>query len=66
MLSLCVSCHRLSPSLWSQRAPRPLDPIEVVGVGSRKDVVIDFCLGSRILSSTPIRFWYMDKKLQSK
>ncbi|CAN6218677.1 unnamed protein product [Urochloa humidicola] len=33
------------------------EPVEVVGVGSRKDAVIDFCLGSRTLSSTPIRFW---------
>ena len=39
-------------------SPRPPDPVEVVGVGSRKDAVIDFCLGSRTLSSTPIRFWY--------
>uniref|UniRef100_A0ACD5XPI1 Uncharacterized protein n=2 Tax=Avena sativa TaxID=4498 RepID=A0ACD5XPI1_AVESA len=38
-------------------APRPPEPVEVVGVGSRKDAVIDFCLGSRTLSSTPIRFW---------
>ncbi|PNT65114.1 hypothetical protein BRADI_4g37530v3 [Brachypodium distachyon] len=38
-------------------APRQPEPVEVVGVGSRKDAVIDFCLGSRTLSSTPIRFW---------
>lgn len=37
---------------------RATEPVEVVGVGSRKDAVIDFCMGSRTLSSTPIRFWY--------
>ncbi|KAL5201224.1 hypothetical protein ABZP36_035578 [Zizania latifolia] len=69
--SPCASCRRLSPSARSrivpgvraaaaaEGAPRPPDPVEVVGVGSRKDAVIDFCLGSRTLSSTPIRFWTM-------
>ena len=42
----------------AEGASRATDPVEVVGVGSRKDAVIDFCLGSRTLSSTPIRFWY--------
>ncbi|KAK1632787.1 hypothetical protein QYE76_007102 [Lolium multiflorum] len=41
----------------AEGVPRPTEPVEVVGVGSRKDAVIDFCLGSRTLSSTPIRFW---------
>lgn len=66
----CAPSRRLVPSPRSRSgygvrvaaaadgAPRPSDPVEVVGVGSRKDAVIDFCLGSRTLSSTPIRFWY--------
>ncbi|KAL6601594.1 hypothetical protein ACP70R_044814 [Stipagrostis hirtigluma subsp. patula] len=41
----------------AEGASRPPEPVEVVGVGSRKDAVIDFCLGSRTLASTPIRFW---------
>ncbi|CAN6211340.1 unnamed protein product [Urochloa humidicola] len=41
----------------AEGASRATEPVEVVGVGSRKDAVIDFCLGSRTLSSTPIRFW---------
>ncbi|KAL6655064.1 hypothetical protein ACP70R_005890 [Stipagrostis hirtigluma subsp. patula] len=41
----------------AEGASRPQEPVEVVGVGSRKDAVIDFCLGSRTLASTPIRFW---------
>nr|BAD26753.1 ARC3 homologue [Oryza sativa Japonica Group] len=67
----CAPSRRLVPSPRSRSgygvrvaaaadgAPRPSDPVEVVGVGSRKDAVIDFCLGSRTLSSTPIRFWTM-------
>jgi hypothetical protein len=42
----------------AEGASRATEPVEVVGVGSRKDAVINFCLGSRTLSSTPIRFWY--------
>jgi hypothetical protein len=42
----------------AEGASRATEPVQVVGVGSRKDAVIDFCLGSRTLSSTPIRFWY--------
>ena len=42
----------------AEGASRATEPVEVVGVGSRKDAVIDFCLGSRTLTSTPIRFWY--------
>ncbi|KAL6844590.1 hypothetical protein ACP4OV_025249 [Aristida adscensionis] len=41
----------------AEGASRAPEPVEVVGVGSRKDAVIDFCLGSRTLASTPIRFW---------
>ncbi|RCV12884.1 hypothetical protein SEVIR_2G314100v4 [Setaria viridis] len=41
----------------AEGASRATEPVEVVGVGSRKDAVIDFCMGSRTLSSTPIRFW---------
>nr|CAB3454191.1 unnamed protein product [Digitaria exilis] len=41
----------------AEGASRATEPVEVVGVGSRKDAVLDFCLGSRTLSSTPIRFW---------
>ncbi|XP_066390689.1 protein ACCUMULATION AND REPLICATION OF CHLOROPLASTS 3, chloroplastic-like isoform X3 [Miscanthus floridulus] len=41
----------------AEGASRATEPVAVVGVGSRKDAVIDFCLGSRTLSSTPIRFW---------
>lgn len=41
----------------AEGASRATESVEVVGVGSRKDAVIDFCLGSRTLSSTPIRFW---------
>uniref|UniRef100_A0A0D9XGK8 Protein ACCUMULATION AND REPLICATION OF CHLOROPLASTS 3 n=1 Tax=Leersia perrieri TaxID=77586 RepID=A0A0D9XGK8_9ORYZ len=63
----CASSHRrLAPSRRGRsgasgvlRAAAAADPVEVVGVGSRKDAVIDFCLGSRTLSSTPIRFWTM-------
>ncbi|XP_040383512.1 protein ACCUMULATION AND REPLICATION OF CHLOROPLASTS 3 isoform X2 [Oryza brachyantha] len=67
----CASCRRLAAPPPRTRssvsgvragadgAPRAPDPVEVVGVGSRKDAVIDFCLGSRTLSSTPIRFWTM-------
>uniref|UniRef100_A0A0E0M4D0 Uncharacterized protein n=1 Tax=Oryza punctata TaxID=4537 RepID=A0A0E0M4D0_ORYPU len=69
----CALSRRLAPSPRSRSGygvraaaaaaadggPRPPDPVEVVGVGSRKDAVIDFCLGSRTLSSTPIRFWTM-------
>ncbi|XP_062198710.1 protein ACCUMULATION AND REPLICATION OF CHLOROPLASTS 3, chloroplastic-like isoform X2 [Phragmites australis] len=47
----------------TSRAP---EPVEVVGVGSRKDAVIDFCLGSRTLSSTPIRFWTVHATDSSK
>ncbi|KAJ1290748.1 hypothetical protein BS78_02G268600 [Paspalum vaginatum] len=48
---------RAAASEASEGASRATEPVEVVGVGSRKDAVIDFCLGSRTLSSTPIRFW---------
>ncbi|CAL5072909.1 unnamed protein product [Urochloa decumbens] len=41
----------------AEGASRATEPVEVVGVGSRKDAIIDFCLGSRTLTSTPIRFW---------
>ncbi|WVZ65814.1 hypothetical protein U9M48_015118 [Paspalum notatum var. saurae] len=55
------SCsRRLAPGVRTEAAEgasRATEPVEVVGVGSRKDAVIDFCLGSRTLSSTPIRFW---------
>ncbi|XP_044984426.1 protein ACCUMULATION AND REPLICATION OF CHLOROPLASTS 3 isoform X3 [Hordeum vulgare subsp. vulgare] len=54
-------CLAPSPRRRRRRLPRvraaAAEPVEVVGVGSRKDAVIDFCLGSRTLSSTPIRFW---------
>ncbi|VAI20989.1 unnamed protein product [Triticum turgidum subsp. durum] len=58
-----ASPRRLAPSPRRRRRRLPrvraaaAEPVEVVGVGSRKDAVIDFCLGSRTLSSTPIRFW---------
>ncbi|TVU10393.1 hypothetical protein EJB05_43918, partial [Eragrostis curvula] len=45
---------------------RQPEPVEVVGVGSRKDAIIDFCLGSRTLSSTPIRFWTVNVMDNSK
>lgn len=35
------------------------DPVEVIGIGSRKDAVMDFCLSSSSLSSSlsRLRFW---------
>ena len=60
--SSCSRCRapgvRAAAAAAAAGASRATEPVEVVGVGSRKDAVIDFCLGSRTLSSTPIRFWY--------
>lgn len=36
---------------------RDADPVEVIGIGSRKDAVIDFCSSSRSVSSSLLRFW---------
>ncbi|KAJ1694555.1 hypothetical protein LUZ63_011253 [Rhynchospora breviuscula] len=44
------------------------DPVEVIGIGSRKDSVIDFCLSSSLLSSSlsRLRFWTMHSKDSSR
>ena len=34
--------------------------VEVIGIGSRRDAVIDFCLNSPLQSSS-VRFWYAFK-----
>ncbi|XP_072976119.1 protein ACCUMULATION AND REPLICATION OF CHLOROPLASTS 3, chloroplastic isoform X1 [Typha angustifolia] len=36
---------------------RDSDPVEVIGIGSRKDAVIDFCLSSHSVSASRLRFW---------
>ncbi|WOL18197.1 protein ACCUMULATION AND REPLICATION OF CHLOROPLASTS 3 isoform X2 [Canna indica] len=36
---------------------RSLEPVEVIGIGSRKDAVIDFCLNSPPVSACRLRFW---------
>ncbi|RRT58260.1 hypothetical protein GW17_00058779 [Ensete ventricosum] len=36
---------------------RGSEPVEVIGIGSRKDAVIDFCLNSPSVSASRLRFW---------
>uniref|UniRef100_A0A2P2P0I4 Protein ACCUMULATION AND REPLICATION OF CHLOROPLASTS 3 n=1 Tax=Rhizophora mucronata TaxID=61149 RepID=A0A2P2P0I4_RHIMU len=36
--------------------------VEVIGIGSRKDAVLDFCLDSDFLSSSSLRFWSINSK----
>ncbi|CAL9136575.1 unnamed protein product [Musa acuminata var. zebrina] len=38
-------------------ASRGSEPVEVIGIGSRKDAVIDFCLNSPSVSASRLRFW---------
>lgn len=38
-------------------ASRGSEPVEVIGIGSRKDAVIDFCLNSPTVSASRLRFW---------
>ncbi|XP_020250300.1 protein ACCUMULATION AND REPLICATION OF CHLOROPLASTS 3 isoform X2 [Asparagus officinalis] len=46
-------------SLLSLRASSEsgLSPVEVIGIGSRKDALIDFCLSNPMASSSRLRFW---------
>lgn len=41
------------------------DAVEVIGIGSRKDAVLDFCLGSPFKSSS-MRFWSILTKDSTK
>ncbi|KAJ6846151.1 protein ACCUMULATION AND REPLICATION OF CHLOROPLASTS 3 isoform X1 [Iris pallida] len=43
--------------LRASSAPDPCQYVEVIGIGSRKDALIDFCLGHTSLSSSSFRFW---------
>ncbi|OAY63004.1 Protein ACCUMULATION AND REPLICATION OF CHLOROPLASTS 3 [Ananas comosus] len=45
---------------------RDADPVEVIGIGSRKDAVIDFCSSSRSVSSSLLRFWTIYMRDSSK
>ncbi|GJM99503.1 hypothetical protein PR202_ga16607 [Eleusine coracana subsp. coracana] len=62
----CVLGVYAAAAVEAEGASRPPEPVEVLGVGSRKDAVIDFCLGSRTLASTPIRFWTVNVMDNSK
>ncbi|KAL0918482.1 hypothetical protein M5K25_010491 [Dendrobium thyrsiflorum] len=33
------------------------EPVDVIGIGSRKDSIIDFCLASQAVSASRFRFW---------
>ncbi|XP_017700763.2 protein ACCUMULATION AND REPLICATION OF CHLOROPLASTS 3 isoform X2 [Phoenix dactylifera] len=46
-----------SDSIGHLDSQRDSDPVEVIGIGSRKDAVIDFCLSSPSVSSSRLRFW---------
>ncbi|XP_019709803.2 protein ACCUMULATION AND REPLICATION OF CHLOROPLASTS 3, chloroplastic isoform X3 [Elaeis guineensis] len=46
-----------SDSIGHLDPQRDSDPVEVIGIGSRKDAVIDFCLSSPSVSSSRLRFW---------
>lgn len=52
-ISMCVlkDCCSLSGDLKGDR-----EVVEVIGIGSRKDAVIDFCLNSNFQSAS-LRFW---------
>ncbi|KAI0512352.1 hypothetical protein KFK09_012991 [Dendrobium nobile] len=62
-----------------QRTPLPLlraaytldshngdEPVDVIGIGSRKDSIIDFCLASPAVSASRFRFWTIYSRDQKK
>ncbi|KAJ3692914.1 hypothetical protein LUZ60_012009 [Juncus effusus] len=73
VLSVSHGRHNLPPfrrSRVSLVLPRAVksDPVEVIGIGSRKDAVIDYCLSSLSLSSSfsRLRFWTIHARDSSK
>ncbi|KAG1361120.1 putative Sucrose synthase 6 [Cocos nucifera] len=55
-----------SDSISHRDPQQDSDPVEVIGIGSRKDAVIDFCLSSPSVSSSRHRFWERKGQVHKK
>ncbi|XP_028551230.1 protein ACCUMULATION AND REPLICATION OF CHLOROPLASTS 3 [Dendrobium catenatum] len=67
---LCRRRHRsplpLLRAVYTLDSHNGDEPVDVIGIGSRKDSIIDFCLASPAVSASRFRFWTIYSRDQKK